>query len=350
MKTRYLIALGTIFLSVACSSEQETPSEEIRLNQRYDKLLADNLSSYAPLPMKADNEANPTNPTKVKLGQTLYYDTRLSLDGNNSCNSCHNLETYGVDNKPFSEGDLGGLGGRNSPTTLNAALHFKQFWDGRAHDVEEQAGGPVLNPVEMNIPSKDFMVKRLKEVDMYKTMFAQAFPEASNPISYENMQMAIGAFERELLTPSRFDQYLKGDKSALTVQEKKGLLSFTYIGCNSCHSGSLLGGMQFQRFGVHKPYWEATGSEKIDKGLAEVTGEELDEFLFKTPSLRNVTETHPYFHDGSVSELKQAIKIMAEIQLDYKMNANEIENVAAFMEALKGEVKPEFKKNPLAAL
>ena len=141
-------------------------------------------------------------------------------------------------------------------------------------------------------------------------------------------------FERQLLTPSRFDKYLKGDKQALTLEEKKGLLTFTLTGCNTCHNGPLLGGNQFHRFGVYKPYWEATKSEKIDKGVADLTNEELDEYMFKVPSLRNITETYPYFHDGSVKDLKEAVKIMADIQLDYKMNGEEVKNVMVFMRSL----------------
>jgi len=161
------------------------------------------------------------------------------------------------------------------------------------------------------------------------------------------MQRAIGVFERQLLTPSRFDKYLKGDKQALTLEEKKGLLTFTLTGCNTCHNGPLLGGNQFHRFGVYKPYWEATKSEKIDKGVADLTNEELDEYMFKVPSLRNITEKYPYFHDGSVKDLKEAVKIMADIQLDYKMNGEEVKNVMVFMRSLKGEVPEKYKQNPL---
>ncbi|MEQ9186552.1 MAG: cytochrome-c peroxidase [Cryomorphaceae bacterium] len=348
----YVLGTALLLVFTSCSSVDENKASEndnADQSRRYDQLLSEYTSQYAPLPEKAINEANPANPAKIKLGHMLYYDTRLSLTGNNSCNSCHNLKTYGVDNLATSPGDLGELGDRNSPTTLNAALHTTQFWDGRAADVEEQAGGPLLNPVEMNIPSKSFMEQRLKEIDAYVSLFAEAFPEEATPISYENIQKAIGAFERELLTPARIDSYLKGDKDALSLREKKGMLSFNLIGCNTCHNGALFGGNQFQRFGVFKPYWEATGSTNIDRGIAAITDEELDEYMFKVPTLRNVTETHPYFHDGSVKDLSTAVKIMADVQLDYQMTSEEVKNVVAFLEALKGEVPEQYQINPLAS-
>jgi cytochrome c peroxidase len=235
MKKLLTLLIPIITALTACSDGSMSPeakqaAEEERASERYDKLLSDKLNAFQPLPFKAENPDNPESAAKIKLGHVLYYDTRLSKDGNNSCNSCHNLATYGVDNLPTSPGDLGENGDRNSPTTLNAALHFKQFWDGRAADVEEQAGGPVLNPIEMNIPSKAFMEQRLKDVPMYQRLFAEAFPESGNPITYDNMQRAIGVFERQFLTPSRFDDYLRGKKEALTLNEKKGLLSFVLVG------------------------------------------------------------------------------------------------------------------------
>lgn len=354
MKIKTLLAILFAYALVSsCGDSSQADNNEIKKESkesaRYDGLLSEHLSSFAALPEDASNPENVTTPAKIKLGHALYFDTRLSLTGNNSCNSCHNLDSYGVDNLPTSPGDAGENGDRNSPTTLNAALHISQFWDGRMKDVEEQAGGPVLNPVEMNMPSEAEVVKRLSEVELYQKMFAEAYPNDANPFSYTNMRNAIGVFERQLLTPSRVDKYLKGEKNALTVQEKKGMLSFALIGCTTCHNGSLLGGNQMQRFGVHKPYWEATGSERHDGGLFEQTKDSFDLYMFKVPALRNVAETHPYFHDGSVSSLRDAVKIMAEVQLDYKMNKSEVDNVVAFLQALTGEVPAEYKENPLAA-
>lgn len=355
MKNIY-IALGACLLSIgalhSCSSGTDTAeksSEELALEKesaQYDLSLADKLDAFKALPGSATNPENPANAAKIKLGHMLYFDTRLSKNNTISCNSCHNLATGGVDNKPFSLGDAGELGGRNSPSVLNAALHSMQFWDGRAKDVEEQAGMPVLNPIEMAIPNESFLIDRLKSVELYQDLFAKAYPDETNPITYTNVRKAIGVFERQLLTPSRFDAYLNGDKSALTLQEKKGLTSFINVGCTTCHNGVALGGNGYQRFGVHKPYWEATGSVKHDEGKKEVSGDELDQFMFKTASLRNVAETYPYFHDGSVKELEKAVEIMAEIQLNYKLSPSERDNIVAFLKTLSGTVPADYASAP----
>lgn len=344
-KTYLLILTGSLaFLSACGKKSSESVDLDAVQHAQYDEALKNKkLAYFQSLPDKAPNPENPSSAVKIKLGHVLYYDVRLSKNNTISCNSCHNLSKSGVDNLPFSPGDDGTLGGRNSPTTLNAALHTKQFWDGRAKDVEEQAGMPILNPVEMAIPSQDFLVKRLSEVPMYQDLFKQAFPNEKNPLTYSNIQKAIAAFERELLTPSRFDQYLKGDSRALTVQEKKGMLSFINIGCINCHAGTLLGGDQFQKFGAYVPYWELTGSKNIDKGLYEITKNEMDMYIFKVPSLRNVAETSPYFHDGSVKDLEQAVRIMGKAQLKYEMSDAEAQNIVAFLKSLSGEV-PAFAK------
>ena len=216
----------------------------------------------------------------VKLGKKLYFDNRLSKDNTQSCNTCHNVSSFGVDNKAFSEGNDGGLGGRNSPSTYNAALHMAQFWDGREPDVEAQAGGPILNPVEMAMPDEKTVVDRLSEVDEYKTLFATAFPEDSKPITYSNLKTAIGAYERMLITPSDFDKYMLGDDNALSSDEKQGLNTFIESGCIACHTGPLLGGNMYQKFGLFGNYWEYTNSEKIDSGRFYVSGKESDKYLF----------------------------------------------------------------------
>ena len=283
---------------------------------------------------------------KTSLGKMLYYDTRLSKSGHNSCNSCHNLATFGVDNEVTSEGDAGKRGGRNSPTTLNAAFHFQQFWDGRAKDVEEQAGMPIMNPVEMAIPSKDFLVKRLKAIDDYKKAFASAFPEAKDPVSYENLQTAIGSFERTLITPSRFDKFLGGDTLALNNDEKKGLELFMATGCTACHSGMLIGGNMFQKFGLANNYRPLTGSKGKDDGLKAITGKPEDQDFFKVPSLRNIEKTYPYFHDGSVKELDKAVKVMAKAQLNKELSDAEVISIVHFLQSLTGEIPADATLKP----
>lgn len=293
---------------------------------------------FKPLPAAAPNPDNPVTAAKVELGKKLYLDPRLSKDGNVSCNSCHSLAAFGVDRLPFSPGDAGELGGRNSPTVLNAALHVAQFWDGRAADVEEQAGMPILNPVEMAIPSEEFLVDRLSRYPEYEARFAASFPDAEKPLTYENIARALAAFERTLLTPSRFDRYLEGDLSALSSQEKAGLGIFVGYGCTSCHNGMTIGGHIFRKFGLNDDYWVHTHSRKIDEGRYPVTGEEEDKFVFKVASLRNVAETYPYFHDGSVTKLDDAIRVMLELQVGVGLADEEVENVVAFLGTLSGKV------------
>ena len=270
----------------------------------------------------------------VQLGKELYNDTRLSKKGNISCNSCHNLTTYGVDNLPTSPGDNGKLGARNSPSSFYAALHRVQFWDGRAKDVEEQAGMPILNPIEHNIPSKQYLINRLKRVPEYQEKFKSAFPADANPITYTNITNAIGAFERTLLPESRFDLWLKGEDRALTEQEKKGLSTFIETGCISCHSGVVLGGQQLQKFGLYGDYWEFTKSQTVDRGVLEVSQLASDKYVFKVPSLRNIEMTYPYFHDGSVDSLDEAIRIMAKLQTNSTLEDVQVEAIKAFLSSL----------------
>ncbi|MGB0805544.1 MAG: cytochrome-c peroxidase [Salibacteraceae bacterium] len=298
---------------------------------------------FGELPKNAENPENPLTEEKVILGQTLYFDKILSKDKTQSCNTCHNLNTYGVDNQSFSAGNDGGLGGRNSPTTLNAALHMAQFWDGREPDVEAQAGGPVLNPVEMAMASEADVEERLSDSDKYIDLFDAAFPLDENPISYENMKKAIGAFERMLVTPSRFDEYIAGNNNALTDQEMQGMETFIEVGCTTCHMGALLGGSMYQKFGVHSEYWKATKSEKVDNGRFDLTGNEADKYFFKVPSLRNIAKTNPYFHDGSIDSLEEAISIMAKVQLNKELTPEELSNMVAFMESLTGEVEEKYR-------
>lgn len=344
------LSIGLCFtgLLTSCGSQEisstETPPVEKKQEASFD--FKRYKSPFSVLEGKADSPDNSLTDEKVVLGKHLYFDTRLSKDGNNSCNSCHNLNTYGVDNLSFSPGDLGENGGRNSPTTFNAAHHFLQFWDGRAKDVEEQAGGPILNPVEMNIPSKQFLIDRLNGIEGYVGQFEKAFPEADTALTYWNIQLAIAAFERTLITPSKFDQFLNGKHDALNEKELKGLKTFVGTGCIQCHDGSLLGGSSFQKFGVYEEYWKATGSEKVDEGRFEVTGKESDKYFFKTPSLRNIEKTGPYFHDGSVTELNDAVKIMAKVQLGKELSDNDIDNIVTFLGTLTGDISEEQKTVP----
>jgi cytochrome c peroxidase len=337
MKNLYILFLGALVIFMASCNNNTAPAEQVdALN--VDSIHAQATKFFAVLPSSAENIENPMTEEKIALGKALYFDNRLSLDQTQSCNTCHNVETYGVDNEPTSKGDNGGLGTRNSPTSFNAALHISQFWDGRNKDVEEQAGGPILNPVEMAIPDEAFILKRLKEVPEYKTMFAAAYPDQADPMTYKNLTWAIGAFERTLLTPSAFDEFLAGNKEALTNEEIKGLKTFVDVGCTTCHSGALLGGNMLMKFGLSVNYWELTNSTTIDSGRFAETRQASDMFVFKVPSLRNIEKTYPFFHDGSVADLNDAIQIMAKTSLNKELSTDEVSEIATFLKTLTGKV------------
>lgn len=296
------------------------------------------LQFFKPLPSSVSNPQNPLNDAKVRLGKMLYHDPRLSKSGAISCNFCHNLATYGVDNRPTSLGHNWVEGPRNAPTTLNAGLHIAQFWDGRAKDLEEQAKGPILNPKEMAMPSETFTVERIASIPEYVALFRKAFPGEVRPVTYNNIAKSIAAFERTLVTPSRFDRFLKGDTNALSRQEKVGLKTFIEVGCVACHNGPALGGRMYQKFGPFKPYWELTGSKNRDLGRYEVTHKEQDRYVFKVPSLRNIAHTYPYFHDGSVWNLEEAVHIIAEACLGKKLSQREVKSIVSFLNSLTGQV------------
>lgn len=358
MRKTYLFAAiafaGISYALVSCGQKdagsRADTKEKVDLStlpEADQKLIKQANDYFGVLPDSAVNPKNLANAEKNELGKALYFDARLSKSGVISCNSCHNLATYGVDNLPTSPGHQWKFGDRNSPTSLNAALHNVQFWDGRAADVEEQAKGPVLNPVEMATPHENFAVKRIASIPEYQDWFKTAFPDEANPVTYENIAKAIGSFERTLLTPSRFDEYMKGDANALTNVEKKGMETFVNAGCITCHMGPAVGGNMYQKFGVKKDYWTLTGSKKHDEGRSAITKNEADKYFFKVPSLRNIAHTYPYFHDGSVWSLKKAIAIMGELQLDKKFTDEELTNIEAFLKSMTGELPASAKTLPI---
>uniref|UniRef100_UPI00404A35B4 cytochrome-c peroxidase n=1 Tax=Flavobacterium sp. TaxID=239 RepID=UPI00404A35B4 len=212
-----------------------------------------------------------------------------------------------------------------------------------AKDVEEQAGMPILNPVEHSIPSQEFLINRLRSIPEYQNLFKKVYAETNQPITYNNLTNAIGAFERKLLPESRFDKWLDGDDSALNEVEKEGLQSFISNGCIACHSGIAVGGQMMQKFGIYGDYWEHTKSKKIDNGLYDLTKNEADKYVFKAPSLRNIEKTHPYFHDGSVDNLNEAVKIMGKLQSNKNLSEKEINNIVAFLKTLNADVDTKYK-------
>ena len=294
---------------------------------------------FAPLPEVASKPGNPVTDAAVTLGRTLYFDPRFSKSQEISCNSCHPLDRFGADGEATSPGHGGQRGERNSPTVYNAALHVSQFWDGRAADVEEQAKGPILDPEEMAMAEND-VIAVLESIPGYASLFAAAFPETETPIDYDNMARAIGAFERRLLTPAPFDAFLEGALDALDDDALRGLESFLDTGCTTCHNGVGVGGGMLQKLGLVRPYPSG------DVGRAKVTSNDAERYFFKVPSLRNVAETAPYFHDGSVATLDEAIRIMAAVQLGRDLAPHQVDSIRAFLGSLTGTPDPALTARP----
>jgi len=271
----------------------------------------------------------------VELGKKLYFDPRLSKSGFISCNSCHNLSMGGSDNLPSSIGDKWQQGPINSPTVLNSSLNVAQFWDGRAADLKEQAGGPIANPGEMGF-THTLAVGVLQSIPAYVRDFKQVF--GTEKIDIDGVTTAIAEFEKTLVTPnSRFDQWLLGKKDALSTDEAAGYKLFKESGCVACHNGPAVGGASFQKMGVVEPYKAKTAAE----GRFAVTGKDADRFNFKVPTLRNVEMTYPYFHDGAVDTLTEAVDIMGRLQLGKKYTPTENAQIVSFLKTLTGD-QPNF--------
>lgn len=300
------------------------------------------LRMFKPLPEAMPAAAGAASPAMIELGRMLYYENRISKSQKFSCNSCHPLDNYGVDNQRTSEGHGGKRGDRNSPTSYNAAGHLAQFWDGRAADVEEQAKGPILNPVEMAMPDEASVIAVLESIPQYVAMFKRAFPRDKQALTYDNIGKAIGAFERGLVTPSRWDKFLLGDKNALTAAEKAGFNKFYESGCIACHSGTYVGGTSYQKLGAIKPFPQAH-----DVGRFNVTKSEPDKMVFKVPSLRNVEKTWPYLHDGSVRSLDEMVKIMAKHQVVATLSDADIAQITTFLRSLTGSIPKDYIKQPV---
>ncbi|MDQ6987801.1 MAG: cytochrome c peroxidase [Mariprofundaceae bacterium] len=272
------------------------------------------------VPIPADN---PMSEAKTELGKQLYFDPALSKSGHISCNSCHNLGTWGVDNQARSIGHKWQRGGRNAPTSFNSGFWSSQFWDGRAAQLEDQAKGPPMNPVEMADDSEEQLMSRLKEAG-YAPLFDKVF--GKNTLSFDNMAKAIGAFERTLLTPDApFDLYVQG-KGHISKAAKRGMRKVVEVGCTACHAGPLFTNNTYQQF-----------MYGTDDGRKSVTGKAEDDHFFRVQSWRNVAMTAPYFHDGSVKKLSQAVRIMAKIQLDTKLSDHDVADIVAFLKTLTGK-------------
>lgn len=290
------------------------------------------LKRFSPLPSTFRKTGVRLDPQIVDLGRELFHEKQLSSDGSTSCASCHDLQKGGADGERTSRGVRQQLGGRNSPSVLNAAGQFRQFWDGRAATIEEQAGGPILNPLEMGMENGEAVERVLRADASYRERFARAFPGEREPVTFRNVTTAIGAFERTLSTPGRWDAFLEGDPEALSERELAGLKSFLGLGCMVCHTGTMVGGATYERVGVVEPW-----PNQADLGRFEISKQDADRMVFKVPSLRNVTRTAPYFHDGSSPTLEDAIRRMGRHQLGLDLEAEEVESIAAWLGTLSGE-------------
>jgi cytochrome c peroxidase len=302
-----------------------------------DELLTSAQAQFKPLPTTPPAlPGNAATPAKLELGKMLYFDPRLSASHAISCNSCHNVGLAGTDAEETSIGHQWQRGGRNAPTVLNAVFNTAQFWDGRAKDLEEQAGGPMVNPIEMASP-KEHLAEQLAAIPGYVSAFQAAFPGEPKPVTLANAQKAIAVFEATLITPNApFDKYLRGDAAALSAAQKEGLQLFMSKGCAACHSGINVGGGMYAPFGVvEKPGADLLPAQ--DKGRFMVTKTAGDEYVFRSPSLRNVALTAPYFHTGRAWDLQQAVGVMGSSQLGTELNAKEIESIVAFLGSLTGE-------------
>ena len=299
------------------------------------------MAMFAPLPSVMAAPGVSRSAAEIALGRRLFHESVLSNGHDVSCNSCHALNGYGADGRKVSFGDLGHAGNRNAPSVYNAAGQVAQFWDGRAPTVEEQAKGPILNRGEMAMPDPSAVLDHMRASAEYRAMFKAAYPDEREPITYDNVGKAIGAFERGLVTPGRWDRYLAGDRQALSRDELRGFATFSRAGCANCHNGAYVGGQMFMKLGVAKPWPTST-----DSGRYLVTHKREDLFVFKVPSLRNVEKTGPYFHDGSVASLDSAIRMMGRYQLGVELTNAQVRDIHVWLNALTGALPAAYIAEP----
>ena len=320
-------------------------------------------AAFEPLPMSVPEPANNiSTPEKIHLGKQLFFDPRLSLDGSVSCNSCHDVQGNGTDSRAQAVGVKGQVGTRSAPTVWNAVFLSSQMWDGRIATLEEQAKGPILNPIEMAMPHEAAAVERIAAIPGYVTQFKQVFGEKS-PVTYDNIAKAIAAYERTLITPnSRFDQYLRGNTGVLTRKEKHGMETFKEIGCIRCHKGPALAGPLLPNGKVFLQWFPANPSEYDEKynlieDLGYNNGKEEELVIrrgkWRVPTLRNIALTAPYFHNGAVKTLPQAVRVMGKAQLNRRLSDYEVDIIVAFLKTLTGEfseqTSPELPPDAITA-
>ena len=343
-KNRILLACTGVLAALAASIISADDGDK--------ELLARAQGMFKPLPADASTAERRLTPERVELGRLLFFENRVSTDGHVSCAACHLPSYYGTDAMPQAVGNQGKVLPRNTPTVFNTALQFVQHYGGNRVDVEEQAVKAIASKLAYGNADLAEAEKRLREITGYRPMFEKAFPGEAEPMTAANWGTAIGAYERTLLTPAPFDRYLRGDTAALNKQAKQGLDKFMSFGCSGCHSGVTVGGQMYQKFGITQDYWNLTGSKEIelfkgrDKGRFQDTKNEADAFMFKVQQLRNVAVTPPFFHDGSVADLGDAVRIMAKLQLGRDLSDADVNDIIAFLESLTGEVPAQFANVP----
>jgi cytochrome c peroxidase len=310
------------------------------------ELLKQAQSLFPPLPKDMATSEFPTTTSRVRLGQMLFFDPRMSGDGTVSCARCHLPGLYATDSLTKSIGAFAFAAPRNAPTVFYTAMHSSIHWDGQFATVEEQAKKALLGPAFGNENAAAARA-RLKSISGYAAGFQEAFPGEADPITEDNWGKAIGAYERTLVSPSRFDEFLAGKPNALTPAERMGLRTFIETGCADCHKGRGVGGAGFRKFGMFSDYRKATGSQGDDKGRFGVTKDAADVDKFKVPGLRDVTVTPPYFHDGSVDTLPKAVRIMAKIQLDVDLSDADVASIVDFLGSLTAPLPEGFDKPPV---
>jgi cytochrome c peroxidase len=310
-------------------------------------LIARARAVFGPLPASMPSADNPVTPEKVRLGNLLFFEPRISIDGTVSCAKCHPPALYAADGLRKAIGNRCKENPRNAPTILNAASQISEHWIGNRIDVEDQARQALTGPPAFGMPNNESVEKVLKGMQEYVALFKAAFPHDKDPVTVGNFAKAVGAFERTLVTPAPFDEFMQGKSEAITDQQKRGLRTFLDTGCMTCHFSPYLGGQMYQKFGVFEPYQKYTKSVKVDEGRFAVTKNESDRFMFKVPVLRNVAMTPPYFHDGSVDRLADAVTIMAKIQLGRDLTPAQAADIVAFLHSLTGKVPESLLRTPV---
>ncbi len=335
MATKYLLVAGSIALSVASPAIAADDAALLREAQQI----------FQPLPKYMSDPGTTLAKEQIALGRLLFFDPRITADSDVSCATCHQPALYGTDGRPTSIGVKQRLHPRNAPTIFNAALNSAIHWRGDRTGLEDQAEQALTGAVSSGLDERD-VTDRLRRIEGYAPLFAAAFPTDSHPMTVKNMATAIVAYERTLLTPAPFDAYLAGNVDALSSAARRGLETFINTGCATCHNGVSVGGDTYRKFGIVEDYWSATGSRSIDKGRVEVTKNPDDLYVFRVPSLRNVAMTAPYFHDGSVATLADAVKVMGRVQLGMKLGDTEISEIMSFLNSLTGDLPTEFIAPP----